>query len=223
MRVRRAYNTDRNNFAPNLGFAWTIGGQGGILGNILGKTEGDSVLRGGYTLGYNRPGMSDFTGTIDDNPGIAQTASRNHTLGNLGTPGAIFFRNPADLGPPPFSVTRQYPMTDVVTGDILVFDPNFQVPYSQSWTAGWQRKLTNDIAIEARYVGTRSLPELDQLRLQRGQYRRERLPRRVPRRAAEPPDQRRQRRELLRVPRAGRAVAAADLPRVFLRADRRVK
>ena len=152
-----AYNTDRNNFAPNLGFAWTIGGQGGILGSLFGRAEGDSVLRGGYTLGYNRPGMSDFTGTIDDNPGIAQTANRNHTLGNLGTPGTIFFRNTADLGPPSFSVTRQYPMTDVVTGDILAFDPNLQVPYSQTWTAGWQRKLTNDIAIEARYVGTRSL------------------------------------------------------------------
>ena len=152
-----AYNTDRNNFAPNLGFAWTLGGQGGILGSLFGRAEGDSVLRGGYTLGYNRPGMSDFTGTIDDNPGIAQTANRNHTLGNLGTPGTIFFRNTADLGPPPFSVTRQYPMTDVVTGDILAFDPNLQVPYSQTWTAGWQRKLTNDIAIEARYVGTRSL------------------------------------------------------------------
>ena len=48
-------------------------------------------------------------------------------------------------------------MTDVITGDILAFDPNLQVPYSQSWTAGWQRKLTSDMAIEARYVGTRSL------------------------------------------------------------------
>jgi hypothetical protein len=151
-----AYNTDRNNFAPSVGLAWTLNGRGGLLGAVFGAQEGDSVLRGGYTLGYNRPGMSDFTGTIDDNPGIAQTANRNHTLGNLGTPGTIFLRNPADLGPPAFAPTRQYPMTDVVTGDILAFDPNLQVPYSQSWTAGWQRKLTRDMAIEARYIGTRS-------------------------------------------------------------------
>jgi hypothetical protein len=152
-----AYNTDRNNFAPSLGVAWTLAGRNGLVGRMFGSEEGDSVLRAGYTLGYNRPGMSDFTGQIDDNPGIAQTASRNHTIGNLGTPGTIFLRNPADLGPPPFSVTRQYPMTDVVTGDILSFNPNLQVPYSQTWTAGWQRKLTRDMAIEARYVGTRSL------------------------------------------------------------------
>ena len=39
----------------------------------------------------------------------------------------------------------------------LELEPGLQVPYSQTWTAGWQRKLTRDLAIEARYVGTRSL------------------------------------------------------------------
>jgi hypothetical protein len=152
-----AYNTDANNWAPNVGFAWTMGGKEGILGSLAGKSEGDSVIRAGYTLGYNRPGMSDFTGNIDDNPGVSQTANRNHTIGNLGTPGSILFRNRGDLGPPPnLPVTRNYPMTDVVTGDILMFEPNLQVPYSQTWTAGWQRKLTNDFAFEARYVGSRS-------------------------------------------------------------------
>ena len=115
---------------------------GGLLGSIFGREEGDSVLRAGYTLGYNRPGMSDFTGAIDDNPGISQTANRNHTLGNLGT---------RDVPPPqpgrPWAAAELpghavYPMTDVVTGDIMTFDPNLQVPYSQTWTAGWQRKLT---------------------------------------------------------------------------------
>jgi hypothetical protein len=152
-----AYNTDRNNFAPSIGIAWTLGGREGLLGSILGRNEADSVLRAGYTLGYNRPGTSDFTGNIDDNPGISQTASRNHSLGNLGDPGAILFRNSGDLGPPEFPTTRIYPMTDVVTGDILAFEPNLQVPYSQTWTAGWQRKLSSDMAVEARYVGTRSL------------------------------------------------------------------
>jgi hypothetical protein len=101
--------------------------------------------------------MSDFATAIDDNPGISQTANRNHALGNLGTPGAVLLRNSDQLGPPAFNTTRQYPMTDVVTGDIMTFDPNLQTPYAQTWTAGWQRKLTRDIAVEARYVGTRSL------------------------------------------------------------------
>ena len=150
-----AYKTDRNNFAPSFGFAWSLGG--GRLGSILGRQEGDSVVRGGYTLAYDRLGMSTFATAIDDNPGIAITASRNHALGNLGAPGTIFLRNPAALGPPPVPLKREYPMTDVVTGDIMTFASDLQVPYSQSWTLGWQRKLTSDMAIEARYVGTRSL------------------------------------------------------------------
>jgi hypothetical protein len=152
-----AYNTDRNNFAPSIGIAWTLGARSGLLGSVFGRNEADSVLRAGYTLGYNRPGTSDFTGTIDDNPGISQSANRNHTLGNLGTPGTILFRNRGDLGAPDFPTTRVYPMTDIVTGDILAFQPDLQVPYSQTWTAGWQRKLTSDMAVEVRYVGTRSL------------------------------------------------------------------
>jgi hypothetical protein len=152
-----AYNTDRNNFAPSLGFAWTLPSGSGLLGSLTGREDGDSVIRAGYTLSYERPGMSDFATAIDDNPGISQTADRNHSLGNLGTPGTILLRNPAQLGPPAFAPTRIYPMTDVATGDIMTFDPNLQVPYAQTWTAGWQRKLTNDMAIEARYVGTRSL------------------------------------------------------------------
>ncbi|HEY0876732.1 MAG TPA: TonB-dependent receptor [Vicinamibacterales bacterium] len=153
-----AYNTDWNNVAPNIGFAWTVGGQGGLLGAVLGREEGDSVLRAGYSLGYNRPGMSDFTGAVAANPGVTLTANRNHTIGNLGTPGSILFRNRGDLGPPAdLPTVPEYPMVDAITGDITAFDPNLQVPYSQTWTAGWQRKLTRDTAIEVRYVGTRSL------------------------------------------------------------------
>lgn len=151
-----AYNIDWNNFAPNLGFAWTPYAKSGLFRTVLGA-EGDSVLRAGYSLAYSRNGTSDFAGAMDDNPGIAITADRTHALGNLGPRGGVLLRNTADLGPPAFPQTRVYPMTDVVTGDIHIFDRTLQVPYAQSWTAGWQRKITNDMAIEARYVGTRHL------------------------------------------------------------------
>ena len=156
-RATKAYNTDRNNWAPSVGFAWTLPPSSGILGSLMGREDGDSVIRAGYTLAYERPGMAEFATAIDDNPGISQTANRNHSLGNLGTPGSVLLRNQAQLGPPAFPTTRIYPMTDVVTGDIMTFDPNLQMPYAQTWTAGWQRKLTSDMAVEARYVGSRSL------------------------------------------------------------------
>ncbi len=153
-----AYDTDRNNFAPNLGFAWSLGGTNGLMGSIFGRQEGDSVIRAGYSLGYNRPGMSDFTGEIDDNPGVQITANREQGLGNFGgPPGSVFVRNPAQLGPPAFPPTRVYPLTDVVTGDVHIFARDLQVPYSQTWTAGWQRVVSRNMAVEARYVGTRAL------------------------------------------------------------------
>jgi hypothetical protein len=151
-----AYNTDRNNWAPSVGMAWTLGAKTGILGALLGREEGTSVLRAGYALAYNRPGMADFTDAIDDNPGITIAANRSNTLGNLGAPGSILLRNRSTLGPPPFAATRVYPMTDNIDQDVRIFDPNLQTPYSQTYTAGWQRKLTRDTAVEVRYVGSRS-------------------------------------------------------------------
>ena len=71
-----AYNVDRNNFAPSLGFAWQIPGQSNALGRlILGSQEGDSVVRAGGAMAFQRPGMSDFTGTFGANQGIVQNLS----------------------------------------------------------------------------------------------------------------------------------------------------
>ncbi len=151
----RAYNTDKNNFAPSIGFAWTPNLKSSFFRSFLGG-DGDSVLRAGYSLAYNRPGMSDFNTVIDDNPGVDYVADRNHTVGNLGTPGSILFRDRAALGAPNFPLTRQYPMTDTRDQDIHVFDPNLQTPYAQTWTVGWQRKVSTNMSAEIRYVGTRA-------------------------------------------------------------------
>ena len=78
------YNTDKNNLAPSVGVAWTVGSEKGFLQKILGA-PGDSVLRGGYSIAYKRPGTSDFTGVYGSNPGVSIDATRNQTNGNLGT------------------------------------------------------------------------------------------------------------------------------------------
>ncbi len=35
------------------------------------------------------------------------------------------------------------------------YDPDIQLPYIQSWSVGWQRKVSRDSAIELRYVGSK--------------------------------------------------------------------
>ena len=117
--------------------------------------EGRTGLLLRTRLRPGRDGTSDFAGAMDDNPGIAITADRTHALGNLGPRGGVLLRNRGDLGPPAFPNTRVYRMTDVATGDVRIFDRNLQVPYAQTWTAGWQRKVSQNMAVEARCVGTR--------------------------------------------------------------------
>ena len=153
-----AYDTDWNNFAPSLGFAWTISQAPGLLGTLLGR-DGDSVFRGGYSLAYSRNGTSDFSGQFGANPGVAITVDRTTGLGNLddGAGLPVLLRQNSRLGAPAFPATATYPMYEVITGDMSIFDRNLQVPYAQTWTAGWQRKLTRDTAVEVRYVGTRHL------------------------------------------------------------------
>jgi hypothetical protein len=153
----RAYNVDYNNFAPNLGINWVPSPKAGFFRTLLGA-EGDSSFRTGYSLAYSRPGMRDFTDVYGANPGVQITTNRTLGLGNLNQDGLglpVLLRDRARLGPPEFPLTRNYPMSPEATGSVNIFDPDLQVPYAQSWTAGWQRTLTRDMVGEIRYVGTR--------------------------------------------------------------------
>jgi hypothetical protein len=151
---QRAYNVDWNNIAPSVGLAWRPAAESGFLRSLLGQ-EGDTVVRGGWSRSYTREGMSNFSDVFGSNPGVLITADRSLALGNLG-PLPLLLRQPDRLGPPDFPKTRQYPMTEVVTGDLNIFDPDLQVPYADSWSVGIQRALGRNMAVEVRYIGTRS-------------------------------------------------------------------
>ncbi|HEY7287272.1 MAG TPA: TonB-dependent receptor, partial [Vicinamibacterales bacterium] len=158
----RAYNVDYNNIAPSVGGAWTPGKRDGLLGALMGR-EGDFVIRGGYTRSFSRPGLNDFTGVFNANPGIQIDAGRTDGQGNLGAL-PLLLRQPDRLGPAAFPETPVYPMTDVVTQDIRGFDPDIRVPLADSWSIGMQRGLGKDMAIEVRYVGTRGRDQWRTLR-----------------------------------------------------------
>lgn len=153
---QNAYNTDWNNFAPNIGFAWTPSQPGGFLGALM---SDEFVVRGGYARAFSREGMGTFTGQYSANPGGTISLTRSETNNNIlpaGSPGFLLLRNEAQLGAPTFPDTPVYPMTDLVSQDIRLFDPDIQIPYADSWTLGVQRKVTTNMALEVRYVGTLS-------------------------------------------------------------------
>ncbi len=149
-----AYNTDWGNLGPSLGAAWTVGADSGLLHALLGD-KGNSVLRGGASLSYQRGGMSDFTGPLGGNPGIQIDATRNLTNGNLGTLPVLL--SSSDLGAPTMNLTRSYPMAvPTASSSVYVFDPNLKTPSVFSYSFTWQRQLSNNMTLEARYIHTNS-------------------------------------------------------------------
>jgi hypothetical protein len=149
-----AFRTDKNNFAPSGGVAWQVPGMQGAIGRwIFGSEEGDSVIRGGAAVAYQRPGMSDFTGVFGNNRGIVVNLNRDNATGNLGTL-PVLLRNPAALALPA-APAATYPQIPLITENVNIFDSNLQIPYTQSYSVGWQRKMTRDTALEVRYVGSR--------------------------------------------------------------------
>ncbi len=156
----QTYNTQYNNFAPSVGFAWSPNFKNNALRKVFGE-GGQTVLRGGYSVAYNREGMNVVLSILGGNPGALITTNRNIALGNL-TGGALgsqplLLREPSRLGPPTFPSAPVFPNTGLVTDSVNAFNPDLKVGYVQSWTLGLQREINRDTVVEVRYVGNRGV------------------------------------------------------------------
>jgi hypothetical protein len=155
----KAYSTDKNNFAPNLGIAYSPDFRGGLLHRLFGNS-GQSVLRAGFSVAYNQDGTNVGSTGLDINPGQSFAVNRNTanvttanpncgtclTVGTLlrsGLPGAV-------ITPPTF------PFTPGTSDQVAAFSPNLKVGYVMSWSGGYQREIAKDTVLEARYVGNRA-------------------------------------------------------------------
>ena len=156
----RGYDTDWNNFAPNVGVAWRPGVEGGWLRTLLGDPE-QATLRAGYSVAYERQGMAAFVGVYDDNPGGTRSLTRDASTGIVG-PGEtwpVLLRDPSRLYNASFPATPVYPITSGANraDDLAAFAPDVEIASARSWTVSFQRSLTKDMAVDIRYVGTRGV------------------------------------------------------------------
>ncbi len=156
----RSHRPDYRNFAPSIGLAWSPNWKPGWLRAILGS-GGKGVIRGGYSLAYNREGLSAFSNRLGGNPGGFLNATRSLAIGNLVTNTVadrlpVLLGEPGRLGPPAFSTTPRFPLTGVVTDSANVIDTNLKMPYVHSWSFGIQRELGKDMVVEFRYLGNRA-------------------------------------------------------------------
>jgi len=144
---KQMWNDDWNNFAPSVGFSWSL--------PWFGKDK--TVLRAGYGWTYNGnalipvngnterigipPGVFEGSGT----GGITYTQPAYLSLGNITLPIPQQF---APLQPVP----PDGPRADAVAAAV----PNRVAPYTQNYNLELQRELARDLTLSVGYVGTKS-------------------------------------------------------------------
>lgn len=154
------YNTDWNNVAPNIGIAWRPRVESGWLRTLLGDPE-QATIRGGYSVAYERQGFGAFTGIFGPNPGSTLSLTRNANTGLVpaGEAWPVLLRDTNRLFPAPFPESPVFPIAPRANraDDINAFHPDIKIASARSWTIGFQRAISNEMAVEARYVGTRGV------------------------------------------------------------------
>lgn len=163
------YKLDTNNIAPSVGVAWQPNVQGGWLRTLLGDPE-YATFRASYGRAFNQGGTSDFLATLRNGPGLTVNANRNTANNNLVLPGEtwpVLLSQSDRLAGPGACAPGQgvgcvpngvsFPLPIVFNTGIAEFDPNYQTSYTDSWSAGFQRAIGKNTAVELRYIGNRTL------------------------------------------------------------------
>ena len=135
---RPFFNSDRNNFAPNMGVARQL--------------TDKMVLRAGYALNYVLDNnMTTVSNALGANDGLRQTVVLQGVGGTLSGGGLV------PVTAPEFNIPRT--ARDGILADstaaLYTFDPDLRTPYVQQWNVGLQYQVLPDTAVEARYVGNR--------------------------------------------------------------------
>jgi Carboxypeptidase regulatory-like domain len=148
----RAPKSQKKNFAPKVGFAWSPNFGDGLLAGIFGAS-GKSSIRAGFSMGYDY---------IFDNLYILSNPPQLQQTNDVGGEGAFtnFLAN-GGLPDTPVAITS----AAVARANTGSFIPDQEVPYSLTWTLSWQRQFKNDWSVEARYLGTRGVHLLTQNRI----------------------------------------------------------
>jgi len=148
-----APTTQKKNFGPRLGIAYSPEYQSGILHTLLGS-DNRSSIRAGFAMAYD---------VIFDNLYILSLPPQFNQTIDVG-PGVPNFLANGGIKPILQAVGSDPAAARAATS---AFIPNQQVPYSLTYTLSYQRELGKDWGIELRYLGTRGIHLLTQNRINR--------------------------------------------------------
>ena len=143
------FKSDKNNFAPNFGFAWSPDFKSGFGRRLF---PGGTVIRGGFSESYINDEFVRSPDNALQNQGLSVTPI------NFGLTSAI--DNPPPVPVPAFvsppltfaSINALAPGANVA----FLIDPNLQLPRVEQYNFGIQREIGFKSVLEVRYVGNRS-------------------------------------------------------------------
>jgi len=161
------YNKDWTNFAPRVGVAWDVRG------------DGKTVVRAGVSIVYDLLSMSTFLSQQNTNNTVTLGANVVPTgaalqVGGVTTPGignivASGITLPASelnwngssvggAGIYPSNLVSQVACGDGIGNDagpcdIFAMDRNYKTPYVTTWTLGIQHAFTGKVSMDLAYVG----------------------------------------------------------------------
>lgn len=173
------YNWDWNNLSPRLAFAWSPKTTEGWLGKFFGG--GKTVLRGGYSLVYDRVGPA-LISTFDANGSFGMSTTIDSVFGGcdegpgVGSPGSLGVTCPRFTGvfdtaaatalllpPSPGGTFPSTPPGSDMFGVLApgafaisqALDNSIKSPYAHVMNLSIARELPGNMSVEVGYVGRR--------------------------------------------------------------------
>jgi outer membrane receptor protein involved in Fe transport len=131
------FPTTWRNFAPRVGFAWDVFG------------DGKTSVRGGYGVFYDQPSTIAWNSQADQAPFGTVLTTDGNASNSLANPYAGAVNPfPSPLNPPSDAYFPQYSSQYLVS-------PGMRNPYMQSWNLTIERQIAGNFVVRGSYVGSK--------------------------------------------------------------------